>query len=123
MSCRTFFPLLFSHWLGGLFFPSGQRMRRGSSNPAFLEGSKIGLALVTEAKALEQLALCPFGLPSELPPASAIQASSALLQLPLMSRILLPPGRVGDRAPIAQQIAVPVLAPADAAILGLEAAN
>src|SRR6266567_1040085 len=40
-----------------------------------------------------------------------------------MGRILLPPGGIGDGAAVAQEIALPVLAPTRAAILRLESAN
>jgi transposase len=103
--------------------PSGQRCRLSSSSPALFEGSEQGLALVTEAKARELLALSDGGLPSQFAPADTVKPGDALFQLLSMGRILLPPGRVGDRASVAQQIGVPVLATTDAAILRLEAAN
>jgi hypothetical protein len=78
---------------------------------------------VAEAEALEERALSRFGFLPQFTPASAIQASSALLQLLTMSRILLPAGRVGTRAPLAQKIVVLVLAAADAAIPRLEPPN
>ncbi len=40
-----------------------------------------------------------------------------------MGRILLPPGGIGDGAAIAQETAIPVLAPTHAAILCLQSAN
>ncbi len=72
---------------------------------------------MAEAKTLGLLALRGFGLPSELAPRSAIEPCEALLELAQPADILFPPGHV------AQQIAVPVLAAADAAILRLESAN
>src|SRR6266567_1492850 len=103
--------------------PSGQRIRGSGSSPESLERSEIDLSLVAETKALELLTLGGFGLPSEFSPASTIESAGALYQLALPVCILFPPIIIGDTAPVAQQIAVPVLAPADAAILRLEGAN
>src|SRR2546428_693251 len=105
-----------------LFFPSGQRMR-GSSNPARLERSEKRLALVTETKARELLAAGGGSLAAQLSPASAVEPGGLLDQLLTLSGILLPPLVVGDRAPVAQEIGVPVLATTDASIARLEAAN
>ncbi len=87
------------------------------------EGSEQGLALVTKTKARELLAVSDGGLPSQLSPAGTVKPSGALLQVLLVSRILLPPGRVGHTAPVAQQIRVPVLAATDTTILRFEPAN
>src|SRR5271157_2272456 len=97
-------------------------MRR-SSSPALLKGGEIGLALVAEPKARELLALGGGGLPSQFAPVGTVELGSALLELLSMGRILLPPGGVGDAAPVAQQIGVPVLATTDAARLRLQAAD
>src|SRR5207245_835965 len=105
------------------FFPSGQRCRLSRSGPALFEGSEQGLALVAKTKARELLALSAGGLLSQLAPTCTVKPSSALLQKFSMGRILLPPGRVGHTAPIAQQIGIPVLTTTHAAILCLEAAN
>src|SRR5690349_19890015 len=78
---------------------------------------------MTEAKALELLALGGFGLTAHLAPASGIEAGSVLDQLLSSSRILLPPLVIRHTAPIAQQIRVPVFPSADPTIAGLEAAN
>src|SRR5216684_849643 len=111
--------------LAGLevFFPSGQRCRLSSSGPALFEGSEQGLALVTKTKARELLALSDGGLPSQFAPAGTVKPGGALFQVLAMGRILLPPGRVGHTAPVAQQIGIPVLATTHAAILRLEPAN
>ena len=106
-----------------LFFPSGQRCRLSRNGPALFEGSEQGLALVTKTKARELLALSAGGLLSQLAPMCTVKPSSALLQKFSMGRILLPPGRVGHTAPIAQQLGIPVLATTHAAILRLEATN
>src|SRR5712691_2243832 len=84
-----------------LFFPSGQKCRLSSSSPAFFEGSEQGLALMTKAKARELLALRDGALPSQFAPAGPVQLGSALFQQLSMGRVLLPPGGVGDRAPVA----------------------
>jgi hypothetical protein len=103
--------------------PSGQRCRLSSTGPALFEGSKQGLANVPKPKARELLALSRFGLLAQFAPVGTVKPGSALLQKLSVSRILLPPGRVGHTAPITQQIGVPVLATTHAAILGLESAN
>src|SRR6266700_1266365 len=103
--------------------PSGQRCRLSRSGPVLFEGSEQGLALVTKTKARELLAVSDGGLPSQLSPAGTVKPSGALLQVLLVSRILLPPGRVGHTAPVAQQIRVPVLAATDTTILRFEPAN
>src|SRR5216683_1687635 len=103
--------------------PSGQRCRLSSSGPALFEGSEQGLALVTKTKARELLALSDGGLPSQFAPAGTVKPGGALFQVLAMGRILLPPGRVGHTAPVAQQIGIPVLATTHAAILRLEPAN
>src|SRR6266568_1109250 len=90
--------------------PSGQKRRLSSSGPALFKGSEQGPALMTKAKARELLALCDGGLPSQPSPADTVKLGSVLFQKLSMGRILLPPGRVGHTAPIAQQIGVPVLA-------------
>src|SRR5437763_1285263 len=48
---------------------------------------------------------------------------AALQAVAIWGAILLPPGRIGDTAPVAQQIGVPVLATTHTAILRLEPAN
>jgi hypothetical protein len=78
---------------------------------------------VAEAKAFELFALRRFGLPSQLAPLRTVKLASVLLQLLLMSHILFPLRRVGHVPPVAQQIRIPVLAPADAAIRRFEATN
>src|SRR6266516_1534114 len=98
------------------FFPSGQRTRGSSGSPALLKRSEIGLALVTEPKACQLLPLCGGSLATELSPAGAIEPGGLLDQLLAPGRILFPPLVVGHRAPVAQQIVVPVLATADAAV-------
>src|SRR5215469_9053374 len=103
--------------------PSGQRNRLSSRRPALFEGSKQGLTLVTKAEADELLVVSTACLPSSLPPPNSVQPSDLLLQVPVMSCILLPPGRVSHTAPVAQQIGIPVLATTHATILRLEAAN
>src|SRR5713101_9098676 len=100
-----------------LLKPSGQRCRLSSSGPALFEGSEQGLALVTKTKARELLALSDGGLPSQFAPAGTVKPGGALFQVLAMGRILLPPGRVGHTAPVAQQIGIPVLATTHAAIL------
>src|SRR5438270_2750691 len=97
--------------------PSGQRNRLSSSSPALFKGSQQRLALVTEAKARELLALGDSGLLSQLSPADTVKPSGALFQKPSMGRILLPPGRVGHTAPVTQKIGVPVFATTHATIL------
>src|SRR6266516_265021 len=96
--------------------PSGQRTRGSSGSPALLKRSEIGLALVTEPKACQLLPLCGGSLATELSPAGAIEPGGLLDQLLAPGRILFPPLVVGHRAPVAQQIVVPVLATADAAV-------
>src|SRR6266700_6464797 len=103
-----------------LFKPSGQTTRGSSSSPALLKRSEIGPALVTETKACQLLPLCGGSLTTELSPAGAIEPGGFLDQLLAPGRILFPPLVIGHRAPIAQQIAVPVLATADAAVARLE---
>src|SRR5205807_8323112 len=110
-------PLLFSHLPRVFFFPSGQRCRLSRSGPALFEGSKQGLALVTKTKAGELLTLSDGGLPSQFAPTDTVKPGSALLQVLVVDRILLPPGRIGYTAPVAQQIGVPVLAATHTAIL------
>src|SRR6266849_3543531 len=85
-------------------------MRGSSSSPALLKRSEIGLALVTETKACQLFPLCGGSLTTELSPAGAIEPGG----------LLFPPLVVGHTAPIAQQIVVPVLATADAAVARLE---
>src|SRR5258708_10663349 len=102
------------------FFPSGQRTRGSSGSPALLKRSEIGLALVTETKACQLLPLCGGSLATELSPAGAIEPGDLLDQLVAPGRILFPPLIVGHTAPVAQQIVVPVLATADAAVARLE---
>src|SRR5512142_2965658 len=93
----------------GLFFPWGQKSRRSSGSPALLEREEKGLALVTETKARELLPLCDGGLATKLSPAGAIEPADVLDQLLPPDCILFPPLGVGNRAPITQQIAVPIL--------------
>ena len=80
--------------------PSGQRDRLSRSGPALFEGSKQGLALVTKAR--ELLALSDGGLLSQFAPADAVKPSGTLLQVLVVGRILLPPGRISHTAPVAQ---------------------
>jgi len=95
-------------------------MRRSSISPAPLERSEQSLALVTEAKARELLVLRDGGLVTELSPASTIEPGGLRDELLSPGRILLPPLGVGRRAPIAQQIGIPVLAATDTAVARLE---
>src|SRR5947209_16355409 len=95
-------------------------MRGSSGSPALLKRSEIGLALVTEAKACQLLSLCSRSLTTELSPAGAIEPGGLLDQLLAPGRILFPPLVVSHTAPVAQQIVVPVLATADAAVARLE---
>src|SRR5512135_931209 len=106
-----------------LFFPWRQKSRRSSGSPALLEREEKGLALVTETKARELLPLCDGGLATKLSPAGAIEPADVLDQLLPPDCILFPPLGVGNRAPITQQIAVPILATADAAVTHLEPAD
>src|SRR6266852_6859168 len=106
-----------------VFFPSGQRMRGSSGSPALLEGSEQSLALVTEAKARELLVLGDGGLATQFAPASMIEPGGLRDELLSPGRILLPPLVVGRRAPVAQQIGIPVLAATDAAVARLESTN
>ncbi len=78
---------------------------------------------MTKTKARELLTLSDGGLPSQLSPADTVKLGGALLQVLVMGRILLPPGRVGHTAPVAQQIRVPVLAATHTPILRFEPAN
>ena len=78
---------------------------------------------MAEAKARELLALCGFRLAAQLTPVGAIEPSGLLDQLLTLDRILLPPLVVGHRTPVAQQIGVPVLAAADAAVARLESTD
>src|SRR6266566_3830427 len=100
--------------------PSGQTTRGSSSSPALLKRSEIGPALVTETKACQLLPLCGGSLATELSPAGAIEPGDLLDQLVAPGCILFPPLVVGHTAPVAQQIVVPVLATADAAVACLE---
>src|SRR5712692_9255225 len=84
--------------------PSGQRCRLSSSGPALFEGSKQGLALVTKAKARQLLTLSNGGLPSQFAPTGMVKPGSALLQVLMVGRILLPPGRVSYTAPVARTV-------------------
>src|SRR5713101_1241252 len=81
--------------------PSGQRCRLSSSGPALFKGNEQGLALVTEAKARELLALSDAGLLSQFAPACTVKPGGALLQKLSMGRILLPPGCIRHAAPVA----------------------
>ena len=103
--------------------PWRQKSRRSSGSPALLEREEKGLALVTETKARELLPLCDGGLATKLSPAGAIEPADVLDQLLPPDCILFPPLGVGNRAPITQQIAVPILATADAAVTHLEPAD
>src|SRR5260370_12530487 len=103
--------------------PAGQRCRLSSSGAALFEGSEQGRALVTKTKARELLALSDGGLLAQFAKACTVKPGGALFQVLAMGRILLPPGRVGHTAPVAQQIGIPVLATTHAAILRLEPAN
>src|SRR5450755_1212359 len=103
--------------------PSEQKRRLSRSSPALFEGSEQGLAFVTEAKARELLAVSDDGLLSQFAPAGTVKPGGTLLQVLLVGRILFPPGCIGHAAPVAQQIGVPVLAAADAAIPRFEPAN
>src|SRR5712692_4780300 len=105
------------------FFRSGQRMQGSSGSPALLEGSEQSLALVTEAKARELLVLGDGGLATQFAPASMIEPGGLRDELLSPGRILLPPLVVGRRAPVAQQIGIPVLAATDAAVARLESTN
>ena len=78
---------------------------------------------MAKAKPLELFTLSRLGLTPHLAPAAAIEPGSLLQQLTLPAGVLFPPGGVRTTPSISEQIAVPVLAPADAAILGLEPAN
>src|SRR5260370_12683881 len=110
---------MWSH--GSSFFkPSGQRTRGSSGSPALLKRSEIGLALVTETKACQLLPLRGGSLATELSPTGAIEPGGPLDQLLAPGRILFPPLVVSHTAPVAQQIVVPVLATADAAVARLE---
>src|SRR5713101_6637075 len=60
--------------------PSGQRCRLSGSSPARFEGSEQGLALVTEAKACQLLALSDGGLPAQLSPADMVKPGGSLFQ-------------------------------------------
>src|SRR6266568_553759 len=60
---------------------------------------------------------------TKLSPPRAIEPLDLLDQLLPPGCILFPPLVIGHRAPIAQQIAVPVLATADAAVARLEGAD
>src|SRR5258708_1715058 len=95
----------------------------GSNGPTLFEGREQGLTLVAEAEARELLALSAGGLPSQLSPTNRVKLGGLLLQMLAVGHILLPPGGIGDTAPITQQIGVPVLATTHATILRLEAAN
>src|SRR5258708_7998950 len=95
----------------------------GSNGPTLFEGREQGLTLVAEAEARELLALSAGGLASQLSPTNRVKLGGLLLQMLAVGHILLPPGGIGDTAPITQQIRVPVLATTDPAILRLEAAN
>ena len=95
-------------------------MRGSSGSLVLLKRSEIGLALVTEAKACQLLSLCSRSLTTELSPAGAIEPGGLLDQLLAPGRILFPPLVIGHTAPVAQQIVVPVLATADAAVARLE---
>ena len=55
---------------------------------------------MTKTKARELLALSDGGLPSQFAPAGPVQLGGALFQMLAMGRVLLPPGDVGDRAPL-----------------------
>src|SRR5260370_8703989 len=110
---------MWSH--GSSFFkPSGQRTRGSSGSPALLKGSEIGLGVVRETKACQLLPVCGGRLATELSLAGAIEPGDLLDQLVAPGRILFPPLIVGHTAPVAQQIVVPVLATADAAVARLE---
>ncbi len=98
-------------------------MRGSSSSPAFFERSEIDFSLVAKAKALELLALRRFGLAAELAPVSAIKPGDVLNELLLSACILFPPVIIGDTATVAQEVAVPILATADAAVPCLETAH
>jgi hypothetical protein len=98
-------------------------MRGSSGSPALLEGSEQSLSLVTEAKARELLVLGDGGLATQFSPASTIEPGGLRDELLPLGRILLPPLVVGRRAPVAQQIGIPVLAAADAAVARLESTN
>lgn len=77
-----------------------------------------------EAKTRALLVVSDGGFPAHFSPAAeTVKAGGALFQTLAMGCILLPPGRVGNRAPVAQEIGVPVLATADATILRFEPAN
>src|SRR5438445_8585260 len=78
---------------------------------------------MAEAKSLELLTLRGCGLAAQLAPASTIEPGGVLSQLLPPGCILFPPVIIRHTAPIAQQITIPVLAAADAAIACLEAAN
>lgn len=78
---------------------------------------------MTETKARELLPLRDGGLATKLSPPSAIEPGDLLDELLPPACILFPPLVIGNRAPIAQQIAVPVLATTDAALARLEPAD
>jgi len=98
-------------------------MRRSSGNPALLKASEQRLALVTEAKARELLVPGGSGLATQFSPVSTIEPGGLRDELLSPGRILLPPFVVGRRAPVAQQIGIPVLAATDAAVARLESTN
>ena len=78
---------------------------------------------MTETKACQLLPLRDGGLATQLSPTGAIEPGSLLDELLTSGRILFPPLVIGHRTPIAQQIAVPVLTAADAAVARLEPAD
>src|SRR5258706_2251091 len=55
--------------------------------------------------------------------ARRVESGGSLDQLLLVSAIVLPPLIIGDRAPVAQQIGIPVLTATDAAVARLEPTN
>src|SRR5690242_14434682 len=103
--------------------PSGQKKSRRSGSPALLQPRKKCFTFVTEAKARELLPLNRACFATNLSPAGAIYSSDLFNEVLPPGRILLPPLEIRDTAPIAQEVAVPVLAATDAAVARLEAAN
>src|SRR5215472_14292048 len=103
--------------------PSGQKLQGSGKSPARLKRSEIDLPLVAKAKALELLTVGSVRLAAKFSPTSVIEPGSVLHQLLLPARILFPPVVIGYIPPVAQQVAVPVLAATDAAIAGLESTN
>src|SRR5260221_11700830 len=78
---------------------------------------------VTKSKGRQLFRRRKVSLPTEPLPTHASEPRGVVDQLVTAGRILLPPLVISHRAPIAQQISIPVLATADAAIARLEGAD